>query len=113
MLAPPVSTASISACVHGVLPNLFGSSLLSKYVPFGGFTLPKELPECPPIAPYAGDEGELGVRLICDDDDDDDDRLCVEDDLDANGPCCCAFDRYSLNEAGRVWFGEAGWGAGL
>ena len=56
MLAPPVSIASISACVHGVLPNLGGSSLLSKYMPFGGSTLPNERPECPPIAPYASDE---------------------------------------------------------
>lgn len=55
-LAPPVSTASISACVHLVLPNLAGSSLRSKYCPFGASTLPRDCPECPPIAPYASAE---------------------------------------------------------
>ena len=52
-LAPPVSTASISAAVHLVLPNLAGSSLRSKYCPLGASTLPRDCPDCPPIAPYA------------------------------------------------------------
>lgn len=73
-LAPPVSTASISASVHLVLPNLAGSSLRSKYCPLGASTLPRDWPECPPMAPYAStedadevvlaeDEGEAGDEV--------------------------------------------------
>ena len=68
--------ASISACVHEALSNRLGSSLLSKYMPFGASTLPKEWPVCPPIVPYGCDEvcaGGLLVGADWDDDWDDDD----------------------------------------
>ena len=82
--------ASISACDHGVLWNLAGSSLRSKYWPLGGTTVPSEPPEWPPIAPYAMDDvGGGGVFF--------------------KGPCCCALDRYAANESGRASVGEAGW----
>lgn len=50
-LAPPVSIASISALVHGVLWNRGGSSLRSKNSPFLGWMEPSSAPEWPPIAP--------------------------------------------------------------
>ena len=28
----------------------------------------------------------------------------------ANGPCCCAFDRYAMKESGRECEGDSGWG---
>ena len=44
-LAPPVSTASISACVQGIPWNLEGSWLRSNSWLFDGSTGPRDLPE--------------------------------------------------------------------
>jgi hypothetical protein len=52
MLAPALSTASISASDHSIRLNLAGSSSLSQNSPFWGSTEPSSLPLCPPMAPY-------------------------------------------------------------
>jgi hypothetical protein len=79
--APPLSTASISACVIAVLLNRAGSSSLSKNSPSFGFTLPKLLPLLPDsnwllYAVGCAEEGAL-------EEEEDDD---AEDDLFVRGP---------------------------
>ena len=86
ILAPPVSIASISACDQAVRRNLFGSSLLSKYIPSGASILPKEWPLCPPIAPYACEDE--GTDAGADDDEEGDDLEDCAEPCEPNGPCC-------------------------
>lgn len=107
MLAPALSTASISLSVQAILLNRLGSSLRSKNSPPDAFTLPKLAPLRPPMAPYVwlllgagrGAPSEEGDEGAC---------CCV-----LSGPCCCARERYSANdsakESGREGFSEAGW----
>lgn len=101
-LAPPVSIASISVWLHGVLLNLIGSSLRSQNSPSFGCTEPNCRPDRPPIAPYgcaapevegAWEEDACWPRLI--------------------GPCCWAFWRYEAKDSGREEEGEAGWTCGV
>lgn len=97
--------------------NLFGSSLWSKYTPFGGSTLPSSCPECPPIAPYepcvlaaARTISDFAAGLLPPDGPPD---AVLLFDPPASGPCCCALERYVAKLSGRECDGEAGWGAGV
>lgn len=55
ILAPPLSTASISAISIPRLLNRAGSSLRSQNSPCLGCTLPRALPLCPPMLPYGSE----------------------------------------------------------
>lgn len=103
MLAPPLSIASISAKLHGVRWNLFGSSFLSENSPLPSLIGPSSRALRPPIAPYG----------VCADD-----ACCgalEEDDclwLPFSGPCCVACSRYDANDSGSAEEGDSGWTLG-
>lgn len=102
MLAPPVSIASISTWLHGVLLNLIGSSLRSQNSPSFGCTEPSCRPDLPPIAPYACAPARF--EGACEDPD------CWPRLM---GPCCWAFWRYEAKDSGRESEGAAGWAWGV
>lgn len=102
MLAPPLSTASISAKLHGVRWNLFGSSFLSENSPFPGLIGPNSLALRPPIAPY----GCCPDAAICGALDED----CLWPPF--NGPCCVACSRYDAKDSGSAEDGDSGWTLG-
>jgi hypothetical protein len=88
-LAPPDSTASISACDHASLRNRSGSSSRSKNWPLAGSTGPSEAPGEPPMWPLV----EYAACWF-------------------RGPCCWAFCRYEAKDSGSECDGDAGcaWG---
>lgn len=87
ILAPPDSTASISAALHLPLLNLSGSSSLSKNSPSFGLTLPKLFPDLAlniPREPLEDGEEE-------EEEEEDWEGLCFWDfGWFLSGPCCCA-----------------------
>lgn len=112
ILAPPLSSASISASVHRVRWNLFGNSFRSQNSPFAGSNDPSSLAECPPMAPYGlavcAASDPLGAPCLGDDDDCEDDCGCCP----PSGPYCVALSRYEAKDSGSLWVGDAGWACG-
>ena len=107
ILAPALSTASISASDHGRLRKRAGSSFRSQTSPCAGCTEPNCLPVCPPIPPYGsgippeGDDAcdDIADCVFC---------LLLLLLLPPSGPCCIALLRYCANDSGRLFSGAAG-----
>jgi hypothetical protein len=100
-LAPPVSMASISACVNGVRWNRWGRSFRSQNWLAAGLTAPSDRPDCAPM------ESGCGACWV----------FCVEAEGVGvcccwgwlfSGPCCVAFSRYAAKDSGRVADGDSG-----
>jgi hypothetical protein len=94
-LAPPLSTASISASVHRTRWKRAGSSFRSHTSPLPSLIGPSSCAECPPMAPYGL---EVCAAAAADEEEEEGAFCCWP----PRGPCWVARLRYEANDSGSV-----------